>query len=111
VTDGGQLGTLHGAVSGPGFHLLLCGPGAGWPAACVAELKNRWPDLVTVHRLTRNDAPGVLHDHTGEASRRLRLRDSAQVHYLTRPDGHIGYRSGGTDLAGVHAYLETSLGS
>jgi hypothetical protein len=28
------------------------------------------------------------------------------VQYLIRPDGHIGYCSGGADLQGLHAYLE-----
>lgn len=111
VTDGGKPGTLHGAVAGTGFHLLLCGPAAGWPAAAVAELEDRWAGLVTVHRVARDDVPGVLHDHTGEASHRLGMRSSRLVHYLIRPDGHIGYRSGGTDLAGVQDYLEVRLGT
>ena len=109
VRDRGEASTLHGAVSAPGFHLLLCGPAAAWPAAGT-ELEDRWRGMVTVHRVTRDDIPGVLRDHTGEVWRRLGLHDPSVVHYLVRPDGHIGYRRGGTDLAGVHAYLADQLG-
>ena len=109
VRDRGEARSLHGAVSAPGFHLLLCGPAAAWPAA-GAEFEDRWRGLVTVHRVTRDDVPGVLHDHTGVVRRRLGLHDPSVVHYLVRPDGHIGYRSGGTNLSGVHAYLADRLG-
>jgi hypothetical protein len=47
----------------------------------------------------------VLHDTDGTALRRLGLNPTATAHYLIRPDGHIGYRAGGTDLTGLHAYL------
>jgi hypothetical protein len=53
----------------------------------------------------------VLYDHTGDASRRMGLRDATVVHYLIRPDGYVGYRGEGNDLAGVHAYLEDQLGN
>jgi hypothetical protein len=109
VRDRGEARTLHGAVSAPGFHLLLCGPVAAWPAA-GAEFEDRWRGLVTVHRVTRDDFPGALHDHSGEVWHRLGLHDTSVVHYLVRPDGHIGYRSGGTDLSGVHAYLADHIG-
>ena len=109
VRDRGEARTLHGAVSAPGFHLLLCGPAEAWPAAGAA-LEDRWRGLVTVHLVTRDDIPGALCDHTGEVWRRLGLRDPSVVHYLVRPDGHIGYRSGGTDLSGVHAYLANQVG-
>jgi hypothetical protein len=56
-----------------------------------------------VHLLTREAAPGVLHDLDGEAFTRLGVQHTAQ--YLVRPDGHIGYRCAGTDLAGAERYL------
>jgi hypothetical protein len=34
---------------------------------------------------------------------RLGVESTAQ--YLVRPDGHIGYRCGGDDLAGLQRYL------
>ena len=112
--DRGEARTLHGAVSAPGFHLLLCGPAAAWPATAWptagAEFEDRWRGQVTVHRVTCDDIPGALRDHTGEVWRRLGLHNTSVVHYLVRPDGHIGYRSGGTDLSGVHAYLADQLG-
>ncbi|HEX6337665.1 MAG TPA: FAD-dependent monooxygenase [Jiangellaceae bacterium] len=108
MKDRGELTTLHGALSAPGFHLLLCGPAYAWQVTDT-QLQDRWRELVTVRRLTRDD-PGALLDHTGELWRRLGADDSSVVHYLVRPDGHIGYRSGGTDLSGVHAYLTDRLG-
>jgi 2-polyprenyl-6-methoxyphenol hydroxylase-like FAD-dependent oxidoreductase len=98
--DGRQT-TLHAALcSGtPGYRLLLCGPASGE----VGEV-GPWP--VTVHRLSRDREPGVLHDGTGVALRRL---GATPVHYLVRPDGHIAYRSAGLDLTGVRAYLSRWL--
>ena len=110
VTERGKLRTLHAVTSGPGFDLLLCGPAAGFPAAAGAELEDRWAGLVEVHRVSRDNGPNVLYDHTGDASRRMGLRDATVVHYLIRPDGYVGYRGEGNDLAGVHAYLEDQLG-
>jgi 2-polyprenyl-6-methoxyphenol hydroxylase-like FAD-dependent oxidoreductase len=108
VTERGKPGTLHNSTSGLGFHVLLCGPAANWPEA-AAKTAARYAGLITVHHLSRDDVPGVLHDHTGAASRRLGLRDSTQAHYLVRPDGHIAYRGGGNDLTGLHAYLDRQL--
>jgi 2-polyprenyl-6-methoxyphenol hydroxylase-like FAD-dependent oxidoreductase len=108
VTERGKQGTLHGATSGTGFHVLLCGPAANWPETAT-RADACYAGLITVHRLSRDDIPGVLHDHTGEASHRLGLRSSTQVHYLVRPDGHIAHRGGDNDFTGLHAYLERQL--
>jgi aminoglycoside-2''-adenylyltransferase len=40
---------------------------------------------------------------TGQALRRLGVIDAAQ--YLVRPDGHVGYRSRGSNLAGLQQHL------
>jgi hypothetical protein len=56
-----------------------------------------------VHHLTREATPGALQDLDGQAFTRLAVTDAAQ--YLIRPDGHIGYRCGGTDLNGLRNYL------
>jgi len=39
------------------------------------------------------------------ALRRLGLTPTDTTHYLIRPDGHIGYRAGGTDLTILTGYL------
>jgi hypothetical protein len=46
---------------------------------------------------------GALIDHTGDAFKRLAVRDAAQ--YLIRPDGYIAYRCAGHELAGLFDYL------
>ena len=92
----------------PGYHLLLCGPTDAWPAD-VAGPGVGWPQPLTVHRLSPQPAPGVLYDPDGTALRRLGLNPSGVAHYLIRPDGHVGYRAGGADLAGARAYLSRWL--
>jgi len=101
----GQPGRLHRALAAAGWHLLLCGPPDAWPAQTMTQLQERYPSLVTVHHLTMQNTPGALHDPDGQALRRLGLtaRDTAQ--YLVRPDGHVGYRAGGTDAAQLARYL------
>ena len=47
--------------------------------------------------------PGALHDQDRQVFTRLGVESTAQ--YLVRPDGHIGYRCGGDDLAGLQRYL------
>ena len=42
---------------------------------------------------------------TSTAGRSTRLGVDQAAQYLVRPDGHVGYRSGGTDLHGVERYL------
>jgi hypothetical protein len=98
----GQAGWLQDAVVAPSFHLLLCGPTDGWDTNHLA-LQDRYGGLLVVHRLARHAAPGALHDVDGQAFARLGVEGAAQ--YLVRPDGHIGYRCGGTDLGGVDSYL------
>jgi 2-polyprenyl-6-methoxyphenol hydroxylase-like FAD-dependent oxidoreductase len=93
---------LQDALASPGFHLLLCGPG-DWPSATLSDLRTRYGERVTVHRLSREPTPGVLQDPDGHALARLGAQ--RPVHYLLRPDGHVGYRAGGTDLRGAETYL------
>jgi 2-polyprenyl-6-methoxyphenol hydroxylase-like FAD-dependent oxidoreductase len=105
VSDGRPT-SLHGATADPSYHLLVCGPTTAWPASGRAG-PYRAAGLVAVHHLTREPAPDALRDPDGTALRRLGLDPEGQhaAHYLVRPDGHIGYRAGGTDLAGLVAYL------
>jgi hypothetical protein len=53
--------------------------------------------------MTREATPGALEDFDGQVLARLGVDRTAQ--YLIRPDGHIGYRCGGDDLAGLQRYL------
>ena len=100
----GQECWLGEALVGPGFHLLLCGPSGVWHPSQLTSLRHRYPDLLAVHHLTREaTTPGTLHDLDGQVFARLGVDSSAQ--YLVRPDGHIGYRCGGDDLAGLQRYL------
>jgi 2-polyprenyl-6-methoxyphenol hydroxylase-like FAD-dependent oxidoreductase len=101
VIHNGQRSTLHAAVAGTGYRLLLCGGGFDGGS----DLADRWPGLLTVHRLGRRPEPGALCDPDGTALRRLGLGPAGVTHYLIRPDGYIGYRSRGADLAGARAYL------
>jgi 2-polyprenyl-6-methoxyphenol hydroxylase-like FAD-dependent oxidoreductase len=103
ITRDGQTGWLQEALAAPRFHLLLCGPANAWQTEQLATLHARYRALMAVHRLTSEAAPGVLHDVDGQAFARLGVDREAQ--YLVRPDGHIAYRSGGTDLGGAERYL------
>lgn len=109
ILHDGRSTTLHGCLARPGWQLLLCGPSDAWPVSQVTPVRDAYPELVTIHYLSTTQAPGVLHDPDGHALRRLGLplRDAAA--YLIRPDGHIGYRSGGPDLAGLHTYFRRWL--
>jgi len=62
-----------------------------------------------VHHVNAQNTSGALYDPAGQTLRRLGLtpRDTAQ--YLMRPDQHIGYRAGGTDLDGLARYLRRWL--
>jgi hypothetical protein len=90
-------------VGTPRFHLLLCGPPGDWHPSQLTALRHRYPDTLAVHHLTRTATPGALHNLEGQVFARLGVEDRAQ--YLIRPDGHIGYRCGGDDLAGLQRYL------
>jgi 2-polyprenyl-6-methoxyphenol hydroxylase-like FAD-dependent oxidoreductase len=103
TTRDGQGCWLGEALAAPGFHLLLCGPPGDWHPSQLTALRHRYPDTLTVHHLTREATPGALGDFDGQVFARLGVDGTAQ--YLVRPDGHIGYRCGGDDLAGLQRYL------
>ena len=103
IARDGQACWLGEALAAPCFHLLLCGPPGDWHPSQLTTLRHRYPDTLAVHHLTRGATPGALHDRDGQVFARLGVEATAQ--YLVRPDGHIGYRCGGDDLAGLQCYL------
>jgi 2-polyprenyl-6-methoxyphenol hydroxylase-like FAD-dependent oxidoreductase len=103
ITRAGEECWLNEALVAPSFHLLLCGPPGDWRVSQLTALRHRYPDTLAVHHLTREATPGALHDLDGNMFARLGVDGTAQ--YLIRPDGYIGYRAGGNDLAGLQRYL------
>ncbi|HKS99567.1 MAG TPA: FAD-dependent monooxygenase [Rugosimonospora sp.] len=103
VVHNGQQTMLHAVLGTAGYHLLLCGDGAD-----PARLVRRWAGVVTVHRLTAGGT-GALRDPDGTALRRLGVGGRELRQILVRPDGYIGYRASGPDLAGVDAHLSRWL--
>jgi 2-polyprenyl-6-methoxyphenol hydroxylase-like FAD-dependent oxidoreductase len=107
IRQDGAERRLHEALTGPMFHLLLCGPPERWSKRRVDGLRERRADVLRVDRLTRTPTAGALYDDGGDAFRRLGVDDVAQ--YLVRPDGYIGFRSASTELGQVAAYLDRWL--
>jgi 2-polyprenyl-6-methoxyphenol hydroxylase-like FAD-dependent oxidoreductase len=103
IARDGKTSWLQETFATPTYHLLLCGSPVDWDANQVAALQDRYAGLVAIHRLSREAAPGVLHDVDGQASAQLGVEHTAQ--YLVRPDGYIGYRSAGPELNGIKRYL------
>ena len=110
VLDGAHR-RLQGAVSAPGFHVLLTG--RGWPDDAAANLTAALPalaGLVHVHPLVPGSTlalarPGVIQDVDGTALRRLGVPAQRPALLVVRPDGHVGFRSSGADLDGAVDYL------
>jgi 2-polyprenyl-6-methoxyphenol hydroxylase-like FAD-dependent oxidoreductase len=103
----GRESWLQEALATPSFHLLVCGNAADWPTGQLTAIEERYGDLVAIHRLAREGPRGVLLDLTGKALRHLDAEQAA--YYLIRPDGHIAYRSSGTDPLGMGHYLSRWL--
>jgi hypothetical protein len=103
VLRNGQLAYLQQVLGTPHMHLLLCGPVAAWNREDVMTLAQRFPDVLAINYLAREHSNEALVDSSGEAFTRLGVHRNAM--YLIRPDGHVAFRSGGTDLRGPAAYL------
>ena len=94
---------LHEALATPRFHLLLCGPPQSWSRSQVSTVRRRFDGVVDVHEVSAEAVTHALHDPGGALLHQLGARPSAQ--YLIRPDGHVAYRSAGTDLHPVLRHL------
>lgn len=94
----GQVPTLHQLTRAPGWHLLICG--TGWPDTLEHVLRGKASQLAG-HRL---DGSGH-----GAALAALRLHPDQPSLVLVRPDGHVGYRSTGSDTGGLLSYLDRWL--
>jgi 2-polyprenyl-6-methoxyphenol hydroxylase-like FAD-dependent oxidoreductase len=112
VIRGGRESYLHRELSGPRFHLVLCGDVKSWDGERIDRVQKRHDRLVDVHYLTRQEGTNALVDPAGEALAQLGLgrRDDA-VQYLIRPDGYVGARCFGRDLSTVEGYLARWLPS
>lgn len=107
VTVGGMESTLHRELSGPRFHLLLCGRAELWDAARIVEIERIYGPDVAVRKLVRFGPAPQLVDASGAAHGILSVRGGAQ--YLIRPDGYIAYRAGGVNLKGTEDFLSAML--
>jgi 2-polyprenyl-6-methoxyphenol hydroxylase-like FAD-dependent oxidoreductase len=106
----GTIVHLQAALSGRFLNLLLCGPPDRWDGPKVAALGARYASLLNIHYLAKDESPGILVDASGDALARLGLRRDAELaQYLVRPDGYIGFRCAGSDLAPLTTYLERWL--
>ncbi|MEV0428252.1 FAD-dependent monooxygenase [Micromonospora sp. NPDC050495] len=101
-------GSLHRLTAAPGWHLLLCGPPEGWPADEIDDLTRRHRGRLTAHHLA--GPAGAALEADDQVLRRLGVTPGTPAAYLVRPDGHVGYRAGGTDLTGLRAYLRRWFG-
>jgi 2-polyprenyl-6-methoxyphenol hydroxylase-like FAD-dependent oxidoreductase len=103
IERNGVPGSLQEALAAPAFHLLLCGPVGVWNEQRLAAFRQRHGRVMQVHRLSREAEPEAMHDPYGEGFTRLGVRSTGQ--YLVRPDGYVGFRSGGSDLQNLQRYL------
>jgi 2-polyprenyl-6-methoxyphenol hydroxylase-like FAD-dependent oxidoreductase len=103
VRRGREATWLQQELSGPHLHLLLCGQVAAWGQDRLTALEHGFPGLVVIRHLTREYSEAALVDDDGEALTRLGIEDTGQ--YLVRPDGHVAFRCGGTDLNAATEYL------
>jgi hypothetical protein len=78
-------------------------PPHGWELRRLARFQEQYGSLAVVHRLGTEPLPGRLSDPSGAALARVGARHGAQ--YLVRPDGYVGYRCAGFDLAGLERHL------
>ena len=100
----GETAYLQEELASSHLHLVLCGPVSEWKAPQVIELGQRFPEVLVITHLSRDNSERSLVDPDGQGLAQLGVEHTAQ--YLIRPDGHIAFRCGGMDLRAVAAYLD-----
>lgn len=119
LTGRGRADRLHDVIGPRRFHVLLITRGddaAGRGA--LERLAAEYPGLVDAHVLAsgaaarRGSTPWLGPSRgaaapEGEVVRRLHVHRSAI--FVVRPDGYIGFRGAGNDVAGAAAYLSRIL--
>jgi hypothetical protein len=106
VSQDGRETYLQKELSGPRYHLVLCGDVESWDRDRIATIVNAHPGLLGIHYLTGREHPGTLVDADGRALARLGVRRGDEaVQYLVRPDGYVGVRCFGRDLRLVEQHL------
>lgn len=97
----GKPTSLHQQLTAQRFSLMLCGPGS-WPTPQVRWLENQYGALLAIRRVVATDPVSDL-EVSAKVLALLGADRAAQ--YLVRPDGHIAFRCGGTQVNGVAQYL------
>jgi hypothetical protein len=133
VRRGDQDAYLQQELLKPCMMLLLCGPVEAWNTDRLRDLAREFKGLLGLTHLRGTGLPpshkasadrhslgagghgppsatsetgpsdATLVDEEGTALAMLGVDSTAQ--YLIRPDGHVAFRCGGTDLAGLGDYL------
>jgi 2-polyprenyl-6-methoxyphenol hydroxylase-like FAD-dependent oxidoreductase len=93
----GEHRRLHEALRAPGFHLLRLSTGPRAMPIAAAGSPDGLLEPVAVH------PPGRVTNR--RLSRRLGADEGCVL--VVRPDGHVGFRSRGTDATGATAYLRS----
>jgi len=102
VSLDGRVSRLHTEIAGPRWTLLLYGPASAWPTGASGHFSS---GVVATRRLSADPEHDVLRVGEDDLLRRLGLTTTEVAQLLVRPDGHLGYRARGLDLAGLTAYL------
>ena len=107
ITVDGRTVWLQEAIAGPRLVLLLCGDGDvdAWDANTLAEIRERYGDVLAVHNLVARESPGALVDEGGSVLEMLGVNGAGAAQYLVRPDGYIAFRCAGRGLRALEGYI------
>lgn len=105
VTVDGRATWLQEATVGPRLVLLLCGDVDAWDSSMLAEMRERYGDILAVQHLTLRERPGALVDEDGSVLEMLGVNGARAAQYLVRPDGYIAFRCAGSGLGSAEGYM------